>query len=120
RHGPGSRGADTGRGCEVLEQDPRGRGEKHVPYSMAFVRVRSHRSRPLALLASWPTTEVLERIRQTSYFGLQGLCPRTPTRGMPPRLPEPFVWIFLRGGRPRDPQHTQGSRGRNWKQRSEG
>src|SRR5262245_52587122 len=68
--------------------------------------VRSHRSRPFALLASWPTTVVLEEYGEPRPSA-SGALPPNPHEGAAPSTPQLFVWIFLRGGRPCDPQRPR-------------
>src|SRR5262245_2798846 len=53
---------------------------------------------------SWPRTEVLGGIRQTSTRGSQGLCPRTPSRGLAaPCTPAELLTVSPRGSPPATP-----------------
>src|SRR5262245_28153485 len=70
------------------------------------VAVRSHRSRPLALLASWPTTEILGGMRVSRMFRPRGRCPRTPARGRCPWTPR-YFFHGQRGSPPVTPPTAQ-------------
>src|SRR5262245_14949425 len=91
------------------------------------VAFRSHRSRPFALLASWPTTEVPGNgSRRTASLGIRtptdngnprrnddppilwvsGALPPSPQQGTAPPAPPLYVWtVSPRGTPPRPPAY---------------
>src|SRR5262245_34556316 len=76
------------------------------PIRVAF---RSHRSRPFALLARWPTTEVLGRNEGQPRLSASGTLSPNPCQGRLPLDPE-VLFSWSTGVAPRYPPRQRRSR----------